>query len=305
MDGAELAPTEAIIFGGETISLFARLKPKSQNPELLSLMVDEKEVPVSVVLIADESAPIPILWGRQMIGQLEDSQSLGGSRQTARKQNANNRKILELAKKYSLMSSQSSFVLVEMVPDDKKHGQEIELRRIPVALTRGWGENEPQMCASMPPMPHMISACRSMSYDQEFIGDRSLSRTVYDDIEAKGHVSSDPNMMAYDLLGTQRPEGGFEINKRLGMQLFNYDILETISTAVKSITTDAAADNLHILWTMIVLRLLEERYADLRSTWEPLVIKSRDWLQKELKRTNPQVAGKPLDEYVAHFVTTM
>ena len=299
---AELAPAEAIVFGGETIALFARLKPTSSNPQSVTLMVDEKEVSVSVVPVSDNSVPIPTLWGRQMISQLEDSGSLGGSRQIVRKQNENSKKILELAKKYSLMSSQSSFVLVATVPDDKKHGQEIELRRIPIMLTRGWGERQPRVCASIS-MPAPMSPDRM--YDMKIIEDRSSPYTISDRYEEHRRPSSEQDIIVYELLGVQRPEGGFEINRSLFERLFNSDLFETINDAASLITTDIVTEKLQILWTMIVLRVLEVRYRDLRMIWEPLVMKSQNWLQQEVQKTNPQLSGKPLDEYVAHFLATL
>jgi hypothetical protein len=200
------------------------------------------------------------------------------------------------------MSIQSSFVLVETVPDDKKHGQEIELRRIPIMLTRGWGGRQPHVCASMS-MPAPMSPDRV--YDMERMEDRSATYTVSDLYEEKRRPSSDQDSILYELLGVQRPEGGFEINRSLFVRLFNSDLFDTIDEAASLITTDIVTEKLQILWTMIVLRVLEVRYKDLRMIWEPLVMKSQNWLQQEVLKTNPQLSGKPLDEYVAHFLTTL
>ena len=142
-------------------------------------------------------------------------------------------------------------------------------------------------------------------YDMERMEDRSATYTVSDLYEEKRRPSSDQDSILYELLGVQRPEGGFEINRSLFVRLFNSDLFDTIDEAASLITTDIVTEKLQILWTMIVLRVLEVRYKDLRMIWEPLVMKSQNWLQQEVLKTNPQLSGKPLDEYVAHFLATL
>lgn len=85
---------------------------------------------------------IPRLFAREAIRDLEESQFTGearGSGQRARRAARVKAAIVELSTRYSLMSSQTSFVAVEEREDGA--GLELppaQLRRVPVALLRDW-----------------------------------------------------------------------------------------------------------------------------------------------------------------------
>ena len=63
-----------------------------------------------------------------------------------------------------------------------------------------------------------------------------------------------------------------------------------------------AADSFILLSTAIVLRLIEERFADLRDTWGAVVAKSEKWLESVLDTTQPMIEGDGFTEWVSEFL---
>jgi Ca-activated chloride channel family protein len=89
---------------------------------------------------AVEGRTVSTLAARARIRELEESPEWAmarGSRQHDRKAGAISREIIALSLKYGLISRETSFVAIER-RETPVHG-DIQLRRIPIALTDGWG----------------------------------------------------------------------------------------------------------------------------------------------------------------------
>jgi hypothetical protein len=83
---------------------------------------------------------VTTLAARARIRELEEGDEwLGarGSRQKDRKENAARREIVDLSVRYSLISRETSFVAIER--RDTPIVGEMQLRKVPIALTSGWG----------------------------------------------------------------------------------------------------------------------------------------------------------------------
>lgn len=264
------------------------------------LALNEKEVTVPVVTVTDTSTPIAVLWARQMIRQLEGSGASGGSRQIARKQDIKSKQILELAKKYCLMSSQSSFVLVETVPDQQKSGKEIELRRIPVALAREWGGVSATIDLCCPAVLYCVMPSQLKApTDLEFESIPAFQRVPNRADGNRGVMFNSDEALVYEILKTQRPQGGFEVTKKLAKRMLNSDRFGILNKIARTITVKAETDILCLFWTMIALEVLDTRCAYYATIWGSLVEKSRIWLLQELRRVSPELEGKPLEAFVA------
>jgi len=97
------------------------------------------EVPIDPAS-AVEGSVISTLAARARIRELEESPEwleARGSRQDRRRASTASAEILRLALRYSLLSRETSFVAVER--RDAPVTGDVQLRRIPVALTHGWG----------------------------------------------------------------------------------------------------------------------------------------------------------------------
>ncbi|MCL6622700.1 MAG: VWA domain-containing protein, partial [Syntrophobacterales bacterium] len=92
---------------------------------------------VPLPLATQEDGPLPMMLGREALRELED-RFLAGPRwlKTDEVKQVKER-ILALSTRYSVLSSLTSFLVVAERPGAAE--AEVVVRRIPVALTRGWG----------------------------------------------------------------------------------------------------------------------------------------------------------------------
>ena len=75
-----------------------------------------------------------------MIREYEEGGAIiRGSSQHQRKQGLANQLVIELSKKYGIISRSTSFVAVEERCAEKKTTSQAILRKFPVLLTNGWG----------------------------------------------------------------------------------------------------------------------------------------------------------------------
>jgi Ca-activated chloride channel homolog len=136
----EAAPAECPpVFGGESLTVFGRIK--SGTTDRVVLRADEHSWEVPLDLAAPEDGgPIPTLWARHRIRDLEAGHGapVRGSQQGRRREDRTAGELVELGKRYGLMSSATSYVAVEERSDEDKTKTQAELRKVPVAITKGW-----------------------------------------------------------------------------------------------------------------------------------------------------------------------
>jgi Ca-activated chloride channel family protein len=131
------------IFAGARLVLYGLIE--RTQPATLRLHAKTPMGPVSFDVPLDPQSAVPgtlvsILAARARIRELEESPawlSAHGSRQQRSRGSGPSREIVELAVRYSLISRETSFVAVER--RDQPVVGDVQLRRIPIALTSGWG----------------------------------------------------------------------------------------------------------------------------------------------------------------------
>jgi hypothetical protein len=113
----------------------------------LTAVAPSGPVNFDVPLDADRAALgtiVSTLAARARIRELEESPawlSTRGSRQARSKTSNPKREIIDLAVRYTLISRETSFVAIER-REQPVHG-DVQLRRVPIALTNGWGGLQP------------------------------------------------------------------------------------------------------------------------------------------------------------------
>lgn len=126
------------VFGGDALTVFARVNGGSTDAVTLRAGERSWRVPVDL-----ERAPadtlVPTLWARTRIEELEMERAPRGSNQRRGQSDRRVGKIVELALRYNLMSKHTSFVAVEERQESDRTTTQAELRRVPIALTKGWG----------------------------------------------------------------------------------------------------------------------------------------------------------------------
>jgi Ca-activated chloride channel family protein len=157
---AEQAPHEAPpVFADGRVVLYGRLEKAEPGVVVLKASSAEGDVAFSVPLNvtgAEEGSLVPTLWARHAIRDLEEGRSALHARRGSRQKRALTldddrvkQEIVRLGTTFGLASRHTSFVAVEERQDGDE-ASEARLRRIPVAVTRGWhGMPEVKRSASL------------------------------------------------------------------------------------------------------------------------------------------------------------
>ncbi len=237
------------------------------------------------------------LAARARIRELEESDgwvSARGSRQTERKANAVVQEIVELATRYGLMSRETSYVAVER-RETPVEG-EVQLRRIPIALTAGWGGLHrsadavaPMMAWAGRPTLARPAGARAMHVDAEAsmpIFERLIGRMpsvtrrsrhaeppARGRAEREGGAPPDPRLLR--LIRLQSANGSWDLNRELADMIGKaLDVLESEIAAI------GASREFRTAWaTALAIAWLRRHAADARDEWEMLAAKAEHWLE--------------------------
>ena len=143
--GVIQAPESPILFPGYPATLFAKLG-KGTFPEKVWLegKMDGKPVAweVEVILSDEPTLPIPILWARERIRDLEGK--INGRDARRREGKADEcreflkQKVIAISRTYGLLSQETDFVAVEERAEADKTVSLAAVRKVPVLVTAGW-----------------------------------------------------------------------------------------------------------------------------------------------------------------------
>jgi Ca-activated chloride channel homolog len=245
------------------------------------------------------------LAARARIRELEESPewiASRGSRQKARKESSVTQEIVALSIRYGLVSRETSYVAVER-RDTPVHG-DMKLRRVPVALTHGWGglQNGTLRRASlhqvttagmpdaasthdafsfgaMPAraarirldMPSALSARAERAPGAMDRPGELLSRPVPPSASSTRRTQVPPGFHA--VVKLQRADGSWDLTSELA-GVIGRDVSE-LEAALK----DAPADEVRRAWaTALALVWLATRANEIADEWELLAHKATEWL---------------------------
>ncbi len=128
------------IFAGDSLTIFARIRERSPSRADVTLAAGGETWLQSWDLEqAEVGGPIPRLWARELIRELERGVPPGSAQQRPAAERRRHRRLVELGRRHGLVSSATSYVAVEERSDEERVEGPAELRRIPIALTAGWG----------------------------------------------------------------------------------------------------------------------------------------------------------------------
>jgi Ca-activated chloride channel family protein len=215
------APENPVLFQGQHCSVFAQLKDAAHEVKSLKIsgqtMSGVKVWGINIEPVTVENLPVSKLWARERIRDLEEGPIRSrGSKQKDRTNARSVDEIIEISKKYGIISSKTSFVGVDKRPDSDKSCSEIDLRKVPATLTTGWGGV--QKTHHMPMAAHTrYGSIRPMSImNQSEMSYSFLESSADLEIPTFLRKQDDPLMA---ILSLQRNDGGFDVGKLLEVYL--------------------------------------------------------------------------------------
>ncbi len=293
------------VFAGEPLTVWAKVRGNAATTVTLRAGEQSWTVPLDLER-ATSGGPVPQLWGRAAIRDVEsDSGRHGSSQQRPGKDDRKKAKLVELGKALGLVSSATSYVAVEVRSEADKTTETAILRRVPIALTHGWGGGGALGAAAAPaarrsaaapsgapnrPMPTTFAAPAPAARAEAKAGGvmkklaRVFSRDEVSEGEAADGFAAPPAPAAsyaapepqpeakpmdalYTLLLTQAADGSFPFG------------------AIRGFVTDTRAFDILVdmhgepqLCTAVVLAVLARDFGDRQAEWKAASEKARRFL---------------------------
>jgi Ca-activated chloride channel family protein len=288
------------VFAGGRLLLYALVKHVEATTLTLSALAPSG--PVTFELPVDPQAVSPggtvgTLAARARIRELEESAawtSARGSRQHGRKQTSVTQEIVSLSMQYGLMSRETSFVAIER--RETPITGDVQLRRIPVALTTGWGGLDQSA------MPRSLTAAIGQGYfgasaapaspKSRAVASLSLaapsspsrlsqlfrfwgSGSAIADEGASYSVGVPARSPIHTVVALQRANGAWELTRELA-EAIGCD-LGRLEAAIPD--TDGQPAQARRAWaTALALAWLRAHAADAEDQWRLLAVKAQAWL---------------------------
>lgn len=307
------------VFAGGRLLAYGFLKQRHSGSNLVRarLSADAPSGPVSWDVAVDATSvptgrTVATLAARARIRELEESPAwtkLRGSQQSARKASAVAQEIVALSTRYGLISRETSFVAIER-RDTPVQG-DTQLRRVPIALSAGWGGLDQihavgARIVGAPPAPSLALRARHVRMDQSFessmAGLESSSesamaasmdfRVLFSRVvpaafkragsEPPAHMPPSPpaeealRIRMLLLIRLQRADGSWELNDDVA-ETVGHD-LAYLETALDDLTAASREDR--TAWaTALALAWLKDEAGEFESEWGLLAKKGRYWLE--------------------------
>jgi len=308
-----MAPTRPpAVFAGDRVVIYGWPKDMRAAVATLSGRSSRGHVSFQVALDPERAmagTTLAALAARTLIRELEDSAEwveARGSRQAYRRGSRVKDEIVRLALAHGLASRETSFVAVER-RETPLEG-ELALRRIPVALTSGWGGLD----QAMPPRPHAMPRSMPAALTLDGVADSALewvrlaprgprvasARRIAPASSGLARASKRVRDVAHAMLGraggadAERAEdGGAErpLDRVVSLQRADgsWELTEALAAAIGmelghlhvALPDAGGAGDVQRAWaTALALAWLARHAADARDEWRLLARKAEQWL---------------------------
>lgn len=314
----EQAPADPALFAGRPATVFVKGR-KGEFAKKVAVKAEvngvKKAWEMEVVDAGGESLPIPVLWARERIRDLEEGHGVKGSRQAGRKKAATVREVIDLSKKYGILSQSTSYVAVQELEEKDRFTGEVVLRKVPTLVTMGW-----HGIGSVTGHHHAPQAMLSISMDADVsfsLADPSPRRLVSRDMPTFAKLRAcapepSPKSTRRDdillmILSCQRPGGGFELSDEIaGLLGFSLHEIERaagdLTVRVPLFDIGRLEDPRLLLTTAVALVILERVFPEGRQTWGPVAEKSRNWLFEFIHRFRAKIGDRDIRDWAEDFV---
>jgi Ca-activated chloride channel family protein len=316
------SPVNPVIFLENPVTLLARCKDNAFLTDKVivtgSINGRKKEWEISITESDAIHIPVPALWARERIRDLEENRDIPekrGSRQKERKIDTRKESILELSRKYNILSQATSFVAIEEREEKDKTTGELVFRKIPVPITIGWGGqgsvsgyrpvgSRGMMCCCPPSIEesgiqYQIAMPRSSQVWNRISQESRCEKQFLNFDQAREDTKKEK---LFDILSLQQAEGGLMLNKEISREI-GMDFDNLMDTA-QDIEVNVEVDKFLLLSTAIILQILEMQFSSEFGTWSGIVQKSKDWMAGILLDGKLRLNGIDLMDWAEEFVLT-
>jgi hypothetical protein len=311
--GAEVTPASPdlpAVFEGDSLTLLGRVTGTvpSECTVRMTTTCGPAEWKLRVPGPSPDNEMIATLWAHRRIGDLEASHSTWGRGRARRREN---KQLIKLSEEFGVLCSQTSFVALEHRSLEERNEGKPACRRVPVQLARGWGgiDTIDRICAA----PAILAdACMDLRGPMKVSSairrpaERHMARYMVGAPLASGvfhrkAAARTPSVPVFDdpllsLLAAQQAEGWFkwesgfdEILREAGLS--RDQCRSAVETVVRRNAVDReAADLSHLIDTVIVLFLLQTRYAERQRLWKRAYLKASRYIERRIE--NWPLTGK-------------
>jgi len=302
--GLEVEQAPAVcppVFGGDSLTVFGRLQGGTTDKVVLHADAHAWEVPIALAQ-PETGGPIPTLWARHRIRDLEGRHGapLRGSTQAHRKADRSLAQLVELGQRYGLLSSATSYVAVEERSAEDKTTTQAVLRKVPIAITKGWHgrgsvlspmaavmrvgmalpapapspplEVESQARASAHDVTGQLGAARRRLGQALRMGDKFAAWRAQppQTVGERQHITTADRL--FELLMTQQADGSFRLSPILQQWL---------GQRWPAVKVAAEHHGEALVATAVVVALLAQEASDRADEWGPAVAKAQHWLAQQ------------------------
>lgn len=293
---AEASPHEAPpVFAGGRVLVFGRIEELKPATVTLRGRTAQGEVVSSLDLRGDdvpEGRLLATLWARRAIRDLEEGSSALHARRGSRQERAPSveerakPEVVRLAKEYGLVSRETSYVAIEE-REEAAEG-EIVIRRVPVAVTRGWhgmgsvDDVAMMQACCLPVGPFDLESAHFLGADEMECMDSPVLRRAL----SSGRRDRRPRARRPldRIVSLQHPDGSWGLTAALaGLVERTKKDLEAVVDAFLASRPSAGGSDLErcrrALATALALDWLARQAAGGEDEWGLLAGKARDWLE--------------------------
>ncbi|MFC1799522.1 hypothetical protein ACFL2Z_01230, partial [Candidatus Eisenbacteria bacterium] len=322
---SEQAPGEPFFFGGSPVTVCARLEDagkatagKKVEKLAIKAKLDGKsrKWDVGIVDVKSPDLPIPALWARERIRDLEGSGGEAaerGSRQTERKARMIREMIVSLSRDYGVLSGLTSYIAIEKRKEKDKATGEIVLRKIPVLVSMGW-HGMGSVTGGPTVLYHHLSDVEMQAPGRRgdvswpsMIGTVEIRQNLKSTrikrsgmrwtISEQGRIATAVLTRVFSL---QDADGSFALTAQvagmLGIKVGD------LKAAAKKIEAGAEVDGFRLLSTAVILKVLEVHFPAQMANYRGLIKKSKQWLRDSIDAAAPRIGRQDLMDWVEAYI---
>lgn len=282
------------VFAGERLAVYALCDRPVGGAARLTGRLGGRDVSFEIPVHADRAVAgetVATLAARARIRALEERSDYLESRGSRQRRDRSGAKaaaeIAELGVKYQLCSRETSFVAIEH--RETPVTERAELRRVPIALTSGWGGVDREGTFAHPQAQFaaplgavfevsclLVSEAAPPKRQRKGLFARWRAQPAAPAAQTRGYDGADAHSRGHDaLVALQAADGSWELTGELARAVGKG--LDEIEETAAGVAGDRRLVR-RALATALALAWLEREAADARDEWALLAAKGRQWL---------------------------